>query len=699
MNNQPVVLELREQDTPEGLTTGTNGDWETILNQPVDINDGDSIMIQQTFLDTVAFPEGTITIPNDLTLRVQNYVYNNKWLGAGLGAQNTPNIYGQYTEGWTAAAPGGSAIEIENGNPFILCNALDRGEDNAAFLFAPYFRVSAIGNRSGFNTKFGGYTITLKYQGIGQDEEQYTYLNLQLPKLDNVKGLYYDFVVNITYRHSKDIVVSSPSKDKIQRNGGRTSFPDKGQPLPDAKAWHPRIFTRLYPLPAGQYTPGQLCKKINTLFQQNYGAGAVQRDEVSKGPWNTSQFFVSSDGQASDEGVKFGATDFNTATLMNMEVVAPGAVGQGYQHIASYPKGATNSTKPPDTARNVWIGANQVELSYDEDSQKFFWEQLHTPIYQNNEEAVGIRYSLPPVADPVIEQGTNEGSFHMLYSNGGIMFASLTAFEGIASEADQNYVPFWEETLKFNLAQLYGPRYEMSAAITTPTGFTGDIKPQWRFSAQAQLSQPEALTVGVGMTMTGGFIGNDNAMLKAGDLTSDTATKQAEFTPFFANNPVRIFTDGTAMPTALAADQMISSNNPLFSTPTANYTLEAADRMFKTSDIRSHYLVEIDAKLQNNFLTGKTNIRSMSQVVGKFYSRGSFTQSGGAGFVYTHTGPSLKLSSFKVRILFPDKTIATDIGNDNTVYMSIIRNPNARQIEAQQLQDFVKESRTSPKVV
>ena len=82
MNNQSVILELREQDTKDGLSIA-NGDWETVLNQDVDINDGDSIMIQQTFLDTVAFPEGTITIPNDLSLRFQNYIYNNKWTGGG----------------------------------------------------------------------------------------------------------------------------------------------------------------------------------------------------------------------------------------------------------------------------------------------------------------------------------------------------------------------------------------------------------------------------------------------------------------------------------------------------------------------------------------------------------------------------------------------------------------------------------------
>ena len=115
MNNQSVILELREQDTPDAFRID-NGNWETVLNQDVDINDGDSIMIQQTFLDTVAFPEGTIVIPNNLSLRFQNYIYNNKWCGGGLQGDPAanPNIFGQFPMFYARKLVGGIWLDIHS---------------------------------------------------------------------------------------------------------------------------------------------------------------------------------------------------------------------------------------------------------------------------------------------------------------------------------------------------------------------------------------------------------------------------------------------------------------------------------------------------------------------------------------------------------------------------------------------------------
>ncbi len=663
MNNQSVILELREQDTKDGLSIA-NGDWETVLNQDVDINDGDSIMIQQTFLDTVAYPEGTITIPNDLSLRFQNYIYNNKWTGGGLTGTPpaNPNIYGQYGGDGT----GSSAILVENANPFVLCTKISSG-DLAGYSFAPTFELAAIGNRSGFNTHYGDYTITLEYQAVGQTGGARSYLNIQIPKLQNVKGIYFNFDINITYETNIGIKVSSPSAFKVKENGGKPSFPGSGGAVTGNDAWHPTIFDGIYQLPAGQYTPKRLCTVINTQLQQNYGGGPTAEDSrTGGGIWNTSQFFVSSDSQAVAEGADSG--DIDTCTLMDMA-----NVGQGFHYVATYRP--TNSG-----AKNIWMGASQVELSYDDDSQKFFWEYLHTPLYQSGEESVAIQYNNPPAGtDPK----TTTGSTAFVYSNGGIIFQSLTAFEGILGEDSYNPVDFWDGTLKFNLAQLYGPRYSMSTAMGAGP-FLDDIKPYWNYLNIAQPRYPSEPAQAVGLTMTGGYIGNDNAIIKDGDLSAVGGQADPQtMVPFWQCSPIPA--------TGPTGGAFIAAFNPIVSSVSATHTVEAADKMFKTTDIRSHYLIELDAKFRNNFLTSETNYRTMSQIVGKFYSRGSFTQSGGPGIIYNHVGPSLKLSSFRVRILYPNKELADDIGNDNTVYVSITRNPNARQLELQELQEFVKE--------
>ena len=664
MNNQSVILELREQDTPDAFRID-NGNWETVLNQDVDINDGDSIMIQQTFLDTVAFPEGTIVIPNNLSLRFQNYIYNNKWCGEGLignpGAN--ANHFGQY-----AADGPSSALLVQNANPYVLCTKISTG-DLAGYSFAPTFQLAAVGNRSGFNAHYGDYTLTLEYQAVGQVGAERSYLNIQIPKLKNVKGVAFNFNINITYETNIDIKVSHPSAFKVNENGGKPSFPDSGQAATGNDAWHPTVFDGIYQLPAGQYTPKRLCTVINTQLQQNYGTGPNVADtRTSGGIWNTSQFFKTSDSQAINEGTNSG--DIDTCTLMDMA-----NEGKGYHYVATYRGGTLG-------AKNIWMGASQMVLSYDDDSQKFFWEYLHTPLYQSGEESVAIQYNNPATGTPVT---TLVGESALVYSSGGIIFQSLTAFEGILGEASYNPVDFWDGTLKFNLAQLYGPRYSMSTAIVGAP-FAGDIKPYWNYINTAQSQYPSDAAQAVGLTMTGGYIGNDNAIIKDGDLSKKGGLDDPQtIVPFWQASPIPY--DG-------AADgAFIGAFNPIISSVSATHTVEAADKMFKTTDIRSHYLIELDAKFRNNFLTNETNYRTMSQVVGKFYSRGSFTQSGSGGFIYTHVGPSLKLSSFKVRILYPDKSLADDIGDDNTVYINITRNPNARQLELQQLESFVKEQK------
>ena len=305
----------------------------------------------------------------------------------------------------------------------------------------------------------------------------------------------FNFNINITYETSIGIKVSHPSAFKVNENGGKPSFPDSGQAATGNDAWHPTVFDGIYQLPAGQYTPKRLCTVINTQLQQNYGAGPTTTNtRTAGGVWNTSQFFKSSDSQAVDEGVNSG--DIDTCTLMDMA-----NEGRGYHYVATY--------KGIDGAKNIWMGASQMVLSYDDDSQKFFWEYLHTPIYQSGEESVAIQYDNPPAGTPPT---TLVGESALVYSSGGIIFQSLTAFEGILGEASYNPVDFWDGTLKFNLAQLYGPRYSMSTAIVGAP-FTGDIKPYWNYLNTAQSRYPSDPAQAVGLTMTGGYIGNDNCII------------------------------------------------------------------------------------------------------------------------------------------------------------------------------------------
>ena len=62
-------------------------------------------------------------------------------------------------------------------------------------------------------------------------------------------------------------------------------------------------------------------------------------------------------------------------------------------------------------------------------------------------------------------------------------------------------------------------------------------------------------------------------------------------------------------------------------------------------------------------------------IVSRYYEADSFTSAGSeASVVYTHKGAPLLLSSFKCRILTPEKILAKNIGPDNTIFLEVVKN-------------------------
>ena len=87
-----------------------------------------------------------------------------------------------------------------------------------------------------------------------------------------------------------------------------------------------------------------------------------------------------------------------------------------------------------------------------------------------------------------------------------------------------------------------------------------------------------------------------------------------------------------------------------------------------------YFLVEVKAQFANNYLTTEQNKRDVVAIVSRYYDKDSYTSSStDSSVVYTHHGSPMMLSSFGCRILDSDKTLATNIGQDNTVFLEVIK--------------------------
>jgi len=129
-------------------------------------------------------------------------------------------------------------------------------------------------------------------------------------------------------------------------------------------------------------------------------------------------------------------------------------------------------------------------------------------------------------------------------------------------------------------------------------------------------------------------------------------------------------------------DGVVSKQTPLVVTPVTSSSIPADltiglkgtdDNPTNQQDKFAYYLVEVGSQFKNEFLTPENNFRSIQQIVNRYYELNSYTSAENGQIIYEHTGEDMLLQSFKCRILTSDKQVPTNIGNDNTLHIEIVK--------------------------
>jgi len=114
----------------------------------------------------------------------------------------------------------------------------------------------------------------------------------------------------------------------------------------------------------------------------------------------------------------------------------------------------------------------------------------------------------------------------------------------------------------------------------------------------------------------------------------------------------------------------------IFSTSSDTQPIIGKASSLNAQDSFGYFLVEVKAGFGNDFYTPFNNQSSVRAIVSRYYSVNSYTSGTEAdSIVYRHTGDPMMLSSFKIRILDSLKNVASNIGEDNTVFIGIIKAP------------------------
>ena len=291
---------------------------------------------------------------------------------------------------------------------------------------------------------------------------------------------------------------------------------------------------------------------------------------------------------------------------------------------------------------NYWIGSNLIELQFDTADQKFYWNFLHQPIYGASQFCTAI-----------VEREI-EGGFINQTKNGGCVFFKFDAIEtftdneGIVRQRDFDFL---EGILKFKASKFLA---------------TEHFEPLFTEDGTADVYHASRVTSFDGINTTNAKNTIDGVIEKAkGSLAKDTQWQQAKTSDF---DPIE-----SSLNTVVKADSSAVSGSLLSS---------------------AFYFVKLSGCFTNTLVSSDKITRDINAIVSRYYSLGSYTSTSlDPSMIYTHRGEPILLTEANITILNPDRSIA-NVGNDNTIFIEIVRGPyykqlmadtfNSVQIEAQQ---------------
>jgi len=87
-----------------------------------------------------------------------------------------------------------------------------------------------------------------------------------------------------------------------------------------------------------------------------------------------------------------------------------------------------------------------------------------------------------------------------------------------------------------------------------------------------------------------------------------------------------------------------------------------------------YYQVEINSEFSNELVSDNYTKKNITAIVSKYYTNNNYTSGGAESSIpYIHSGNPITLKSFQIRILDANGEIASDLGDDSTVLLRVIK--------------------------
>jgi len=590
------TIELRQADAS---SVQANGDYDVNLSKAITISDGDVVQFSKGFIDTVR--ESDINIVDDLTLVIKNGVYITNWY------RWTDNISGAILQ------DGEDYSDTPDFKKYIPYIGIDSGT------IEDYSFVNNIEFVQGSNKSvLAPFGLTFSYINYAGDV---THITVYTPiiKPGDYKLLY--IPINIVAKLGSVQLISTTFQSL--ENAGLIFEQYNTSPIDDI-IYEPFIFTTEITLPKGVYSPIQLSTYISQQLSQSGLNINVENQNMtnSKFLFSTTDFDVGKaypDGQLLPDGAPRLLTEQTKF------------ISDDGQVLLSF-KPTDPTADPPTVGPNFLMGSSELGLEFDPNSNKFQWTQIHSNMYDATSGTdVSVRY--------LKYNFEANGRVMGIANNGGIFFNSLTAFD-----SNGKFVPFWENTLGFNLGSLC-----VGSSYTGLALFGVD-------DATFNLSNPLI----VGSNITDGYYGLDSSIIRG---TSSSPPASANTWLFRQSVP---FYSGTG-----SYDEAQAG---ICSTINSTTSILASQPIDVLLNKFSHYILQTDLGFSNNDYIGVEWYRNINAVISKYYAYGSYCAAESESAIqYVHKGSDIQLKSMRIRLLTSNKKIDVNLGPDNTIIFQVIK--------------------------
>ena len=756
------ILEARQKAENSIITQ--NGDWESILMEPVILEQGDTLSMTSAFVDTTENQSNSIFVKEDLILFFDYLIYQelDNLAIPSAGALGVNSL--SYTRFW---APGQGPLTL-GASPAPLCQWSPPGTNRFKCIgwtvkwIDPVFPMKAV-------------PIILEYIDAGG---RLARIVLQLPEVER-RG---DFNDDIVHEHTlltlNEVEGCSIGNGFITKTIGIDNIINRDD-LHAANIQFIQFnllefdFTQnlitpyqrhfSFRLKAGRYHPNDLAQILTRATQETGNAsfdrfvvgGSINDDSLSsrlaKGYSQNLQGSI-----ATTEGPHFYTDqryyDFispspkpdgagnpnvmpentiqpdkdlnNRFCFMWSNAGIPGLeAATRKRQLFSYKNPvieASGDVDPAQTARpqdlfNMrMIGSSQgVGFTYDEDSNRFQIDYTHSPYYLTGgtvEGEIGYSYVDTQVADPGDTgpgggQSMPEPSYNsrLCGSLGGVLLTCLSSAP--ASNPSKKNFKFFGDTMGFDINDTCVRMSFEETALDTgpPAAGSGASSYIWSYAAASQIwgvANPD-ITGEYNKPLTPYIVipyAIHNRSIQGADQIRNYLYGRKLTSAYNALSDAITFTESSASP-PIPDPQYIFSQPAITrewsgvrdgSTPyeMTGWTTGTEGSTTDTTFIRArdfaqgtllssaYYLVEIGGVFKNKFIGSSYYSKMITGILNRYYSTGQFT-SGSTPFSYTHIGVEpIFIRSLKVRFLNPDGTLASGIGEDNSIMLTLEKNTN-----------------------